>query len=387
MKSKVFFHALPLVLILAVGACGKKASQKEATEPGVSHSQSVESLNLTTTRALIDSLALDDEKAIIATLKENPNYDLNTTIFNVNGETLLTLAIKKDFQALRDFLVERGAATDLPNGLAETPLMASVNTHQENSFHTLLDLKVDLNRKGPKGNTSLHIAIIMGFSDFAMELIKRGANIDITNDENETALRLAEKNNQPEVLELLRSKTPTAYRIPEIGSYRSVLIKGDTLGLKEMIQKNPELIQVYAYINPLVVIFAASDDNAVRTNAELLLDKGAAVDGFNGADTTPLIRAIRAKREGMVQLFMDRGAEVNIIDKEGMSPLWHAILINESSIVDLLMRNNPLEKYEYNQYGFNRVFKACTKVKEKFKSLKTPTDIQQSKKIQRILNC
>ncbi len=75
--------------------------------------------------------------------------------------------------------------------------------------------------------------------------------------------------------------------------------------------------------------------------ARTLLHIGAKVDDPDGADTTPLERAVLANEVDLARLLIAHGANVNYVSQNGMTPLLYAASIDfgDSAMIDLLLKS------------------------------------------------
>jgi ankyrin repeat protein len=72
--------------------------------------------------------------------------------------------------------------------------------------------------------------------------------------------------------------------------------------------------------------------------ATLLLDRGANVNATDDIGRTPLLAGIQHFADiSLIQLLLDAGANVNIADSRGLTPLWATILYNGSPDVMRLL--------------------------------------------------
>jgi ankyrin repeat protein len=71
-----------------------------------------------------------------------------------------------------------------------------------------------------------------------------------------------------------------------------------------------------------------------------LLEIGAPVDEPDGADTTPLERAVLANELDIARLLIAHGANVNHVGRNGMTPLLYAASIDfgDAGMIDLLLK-------------------------------------------------
>jgi ankyrin repeat protein len=99
-------------------------------------------------------------------------------------------------------LILHGANVDARSFKGLTPLHLADNPI---FVEYLIKKGANVNEKGYKGNTALHLAALYGNLDVAKILISNGAIINALNDQQATALDLAELKEHKEMIEYLRS--------------------------------------------------------------------------------------------------------------------------------------------------------------------------------------
>ncbi|KIC64200.1 ankyrin repeat domain-containing protein [Chryseobacterium taiwanense] len=82
-------------------------------------------------------------------------------------------------------------------------LSLSIKHDKKNIFNYLVSNEADLN-KACDNQTPLMVAARYGKSDFAKELIKKGANKSLKNEKGETAKDFSAKYNHPEIASILK---------------------------------------------------------------------------------------------------------------------------------------------------------------------------------------
>jgi len=80
--------------------------------------------------------------------------------------------------------------------------------------------------------------------------------------------------------------------------------------------------------------------NDQKEVAELLIDKGANVNGKSDEAGTPLHQAADRGHEEIVELLIAGGADVNARRDDGMTPLDLAIRFDETDTADLLRKHS-----------------------------------------------
>lgn len=374
-----------LLLITAVTGCGKKAAVKETENNDKEIAPSTAEVNFYALKEMRRCVSENDLKSLIKTLRENPNIDLNA-ILN-DGDTYLTLAIKKDHRDVRNYLIERGASIEKANVNRNTPIIIAASRGLLNSVKVLLDLKVDLEKKNNEGDTALHAAIKNGQDEIALLLIKQGANVEALDGKNRSAIRLAEEFNVPHSLELLKSVLQVEVGAPDIASFRNILTQGDLKRLNNVLTRYPKIVNDYESINPLAILVEVKDENSAMRSAEMLINYEANVNGPKDAEVTPLIKATQTEKQKFANLYLSSNANPQLLDKDGKSALIHAIELNNLEMVDLLLSYSAVEKYTFRKDGKKITYNACDVARQTLKDLKTDEEKKINEKIKDSLDC
>ena len=224
---------------------------------------------------------------------------------------------------------------------------------------------VDVNERNQAGETALMEACANGKVEVVKLLIEKGADAKVRDKLGESAVIKAFKCNDFRILNSLASK----------GN-----LDGEDIILGAMRYGNEDLLRpVLAKtkgkeINPfwLAVAASASNVDALRllldkgvdpnskarpalhvavqaaplASVELLLSRGAKVNGEDESGATPLLYACKAMKLEAARLLLDRGADVDRSDKQGMRPLMEAVKIPAAAydaMVKLLLESkaNP----------------------------------------------
>ncbi len=339
-----------MALIIGISACGKKASVN-GKEIQKSFQPSEAEKSVLVDKQVKLAVQTNNLTSLEALLRNNPSVDVNQLSDDGNGDTLLTLAIRRDFRDIRNFLIEQGANLEEVNLNKETPLIVAVIANRLNSVQVLLDNRVDMNRKDSNEETALHRAIILqgtstlvdevrkSYEDIALLLIKEGANIEITNKQDKTPYRLAQDHHADRVVELIKSIIDVTYGNPDINTFRNLLTNGDVRNLSAMLSRYPNMVLIYESINPLVIAMDIQDEMDALRSVQILLNYKASASGPVNAEVTPLIKATKLQKRSYMQMFIDAKANVNAFDSNGKSALYHAIDLTNSELVDMLLAN------------------------------------------------
>jgi ankyrin repeat protein len=389
--KRIFSQVIILTLMIVIISCGKKSeAQKNEMNPAQSNPVQLSStnLNLNLLKKMRRAVLTNDLKSLRKAIAVNPELDLNQ-ILNDGGETFLTLAIKKDLREIRNYLIEKGVKLESPNFKNETPLIAAVVSERDNSIKVLLDLKVDLEKKDSNGDTALHVALKKSMDSTAVRLINSGANISTLDRSDKNAYRLAEENDTPQALELIKKIMETESGTPSLTTLRKILLEPDTKSLSAILTRNPKIISdhIFEGMNPLALLVQASNEKNALIAADLLLKFEVNVNGMAGAEVTPLINAVQKNKIKFAELYLSKKANPQLLDKEGKSALIHAVESNNLKLVQLLLGHSAAEKYTFLQEGKKKTKTACDSSRMIQKSLKTRVDKIINYRIKRALNC
>jgi ankyrin repeat protein len=385
--KRIRSHVALLGLLMALYSCGKKPevneNQKDLTPPTSAQ------VYFKALKELRTALFSNDHRTFKRVISENPQIDLNQNDFGETGDTLLIIAIKKDYRNIRNFLIEKGAQLERAGVNKETPLIAAVNNARANSVKVLIDLKVDLEKRDNTGDTALHIALKKSLDEIAVDLIQAGANITSIDSTDRDALRLAELNNTPDALEHIKKLKDNEFGTPSLTSFKNVLIEADHKRLHSILNKFPKIAvdKNYQSINPLALLVDSANEKSALTSAELLIRFNANVNGPEDAEMTPLIKATVRKKAGFADLYLSSNANPQLLDKDGKSALIHAVENNNFELVQLLLSYSAAEKYTFRKNGKKITLSACDSAKETEKKLTSKQEKEINEKIRRVLDC
>ncbi|WP_408096303.1 ankyrin repeat domain-containing protein [Peredibacter sp. HCB2-198] len=382
---KSYWLATSCLVLSLLASCGKKEHEDKGNKDNSTQPTEAE-VSFYAQKEMRRAVVEDDLPALKRVLLENSFIDLNEILFD--GETYLTLAIKYNFNQIRNFLIEKGADVNKANINKETPLMMAILKGRSNSVRVLLDLKVDLDKRNAEGDTALILALKKIDEDAALLLINQGANLTLVDKLDRSPLRIAEENRMTAVAELIQNYLKVEVGAPDLASYRSVLNQGDYSRLKKIDQAFPGLLKSYDNCNPLAILVDSKDENKAVLAADYLLSLNISnVDGPKEAEVTPLIKSTVAKKQKFVDLYLNHNANPHLWDKDGKSALIHAIELNSLDLVKSLIKFSAAEKYTFRKDGKKITISACTTAKEMAKKLRTSEEKNTNDKIQSELDC
>jgi ankyrin repeat protein len=120
-------------------------------------------------------------------------------VTNSSGETPLFFACFTGYLDVVKLLVENGATINVKNNDEETPLIYAVKKGDYSIVNYLVSKEASLDDKDKNGNTALMLACIIGrkapnredYIKCASILIDNGANVNVQNEDGNTALSYA----------------------------------------------------------------------------------------------------------------------------------------------------------------------------------------------------
>jgi len=201
-------------------------------------------------------------------------------------------------------------------------------------------------------NTPLILAIFNSFDDISKELIELTDNkdyLDIKNNDNNTALRLAVQYNNENIAELLikrgvdingeveQGNTPLLYAIQHNNENIAILL------IENGADKNKENNSGFTPLS-----YAVLHDN--ENIAKLLIANGSDTNKENNSGNTPLLYAVQNDNENITKLLIENGADKNKENNSGFTPLLYAIQ-NKSENIAILLLNKGADINIRNKIG------------------------------------
>ena len=289
-------------------------------------------------------------------------------------DALMAAVMKGRMQNVR-LLLDAGAALDARSPAGETALMAAIRAGQSEMVDFLLSRGADPNVytqdeiNAHAAYTPLMYAARYGRGQEGLhmlrQLMRRGATPGIHRPNGETALTLAQRNGQQEMVRDLRSlgvRDESPYAGLSAGDALLQAIRLDDFAKVQELLKggaNANYRNLVTGVTPV----ASAAYHGRRAVLELLIRHGASVDDVPwglreeriavssvplaqrdlmramARGDTALISAVRRSDLPMVELLLDAGAGVMVPNREGETPGLLAARAGEARIVGLLLRH------------------------------------------------
>ncbi|HEX5392081.1 MAG TPA: ankyrin repeat domain-containing protein [Rhodocyclaceae bacterium] len=127
--------------------------------------------------------------------------DVNTT--DLDGNSLLMLAVRSGNQPLIDFLLQHRASLGRRNRYGDDVLMQATNDGKLETVKKLMAAGAEVQHPGW---TALHYAVIQGHADLVAYLLEKGADVTAKGPNGQTALMMAERRDQSDIVQMLKAK-------------------------------------------------------------------------------------------------------------------------------------------------------------------------------------
>jgi len=167
------------------------------------------------------------------------------------------------------------------------------------------------------------LAAMHGKQELVELLLAHGAQVNAKNHQGCTALVWAVEYHYPEVVQALLTAGADPEATDELG--QSVLISAISRGQKSIIElllaNGANVSQTSHW--PLIHTIAGGNQKDI---IELLLAKGIDIDASAADGTTPLMLAVKERKDEVVATLLDNGADVNLADHKGNTALIFAVL-------------------------------------------------------------
>uniref|UniRef100_A0A6C0JX86 Uncharacterized protein n=1 Tax=viral metagenome TaxID=1070528 RepID=A0A6C0JX86_9ZZZZ len=248
------------------------------------------------TQELEDAIERGKEKRAKYLLPETVKKEVETAIQNNDTEYFETITSEN---------------INKTNDPDQTPLILAVMNGKLEIVEVLLNKGADSNARDIEGQNALMYAAINGHREIVKSLLKPGANINAIDNLRRTPLMHAAMNGNLDIVQLL-------------------LDEGANINARD-IEKKDALMHAIENGNPEVKDVVYRDHTNRNLNMlQLLRDT-------KGKEKSELIRAIKIKYIGIVQLLLNKVADINAKDRNGRTPLMHAAMNGNLEIVKLLL--------------------------------------------------
>lgn len=289
------------------------------------------------------------------------------------GESRLQLAVRSHLKTMVQAELAAGVAVDARDETGRTPLMEALLQSDGELTALLLRRGADPAARDAEENTCLHYASAGGNKGLCRRMIKLGNAVNAANERGVTPLMFAARGGYASVMHelLLHGKADanaatvsgmTALQFaafpPLLMSHRQKENADKRLRRLKLLfdfGADPNRVgiprRVWSFGLPLHHLAAEGDIEGVK----LLLARGAKPDCRNARGSTPLMLAVRASRQTVVEILLAAGADLFAEDGNGNNLLPYAVEGKNRRMTEALVRRHGFDVNKPRPCGYSLV--------------------------------
>ncbi|MDR2343539.1 MAG: ankyrin repeat domain-containing protein [Spirochaetaceae bacterium] len=288
-------------------------------------------------------ISLNRTPDILETLLRN-NADV--TIHNIEGKTPLFLAVEQNRNALLPLLVKYNSDIFALTNEGSTPFGLALGGSKETLNHLITGetvLQSDTN-----GNTPLIVAVQSGAEpEIVQRILDRNALINARNQEGDTALHIAVRQNFASAGELLITRGADVFAQNAKGEspvYLTFYSPGDVRDW----MLTPTVLTARDGLGNTLLHYVTQWK--LNSSIQLIASRGASLEAANVTGETPLFVAVKIDSSPTVQALLNAGASIAGRDTLGNTALHTAVRWNALSAAETLI-NSKIDINAFNLYG------------------------------------
>ena len=292
-----------------------KAVSDLATEEQKLYIHSITSMVETTPHNLFETVRVGDLNRLVHSVKNREQLFQK----NADGQSMLHLGVLSNNMKIIIYLLNKGLDVDAEDAEGLTPLIIAMShpRHLDTAI-LLIDRHATIEHISDKGHSALSVAIRNNNPQAAILLIKRGANINIS-DNAHTPLTLTHA-------ALLQYHE-------NVESYRELETLLLSKGAKVDVQLNS------LSWTPLCTTVTKVENRENTHHIRLLIQLGADVNHKDLNQRTPLMLAASMGRKNAVEVLLNNYASSHLFDNFGWSALMFAVFYNHAETVTFMLES------------------------------------------------
>ena len=267
-------------------------------------------------------------------------YGLTPKLKNVVGETALHTAARMGQSEALSFLIHEGAELEAKDDQQQTPLHKAAERGFEWGVRKLVDFECEINAHDAQGHTPLHLAAnAEGSREIIRYLILNDAKVNARNKDGDTPLMIAAMNGRLSNVEALIEFHAGCFLENLMGM--TALHLAAKHGQTNVLQKLGKLmVDRPLSHNGYTALELASGNVPGSFKAVLqLLDLGADPNMVSGRKSYPLHRAALEGNVSTAELLVRAGANVNNVDARGETAIFSAVALYRIDMVKFLIKS------------------------------------------------
>ncbi|XP_059488664.1 uncharacterized protein LOC132204279 [Neocloeon triangulifer] len=247
-----------------------------------------------------------------------------------DGSSALLLAAKFSSVDMCEFLISKGADVEQTDKDEQNALHHAFDGQKRENVKFFIERDYfSVENKGKQGRTSLHLAASNGFVEIAEILLKKGANVNKTEEDlNATPLLLAAEHASVEMCKLLveNHAEKCAKDKHKNNAMHYAAKKGKLDNVSYLYDLGTFSIEEKGRFERTALHLAAMEGYV--DIAKFLIKKGAQIDACDSKNSTPLIWATKKKHSDMCRFLLKNKADINRENNESKSARMIAMEMN-----------------------------------------------------------